>query len=338
MVSWSQLAKYLAGEASERERKEVEHWINRDHHHLKSFNETEMYWNKIHKQAESSSIDVDAAWNNLKGKILEEEPDIKEGGKIISWPNRMIRYAAMVLLLIGLGVGGFYSYRNISKAVNTVTVHTPVDNGKKQIFLPDGSMAYLNYSTRLNYPKQFDDPKRNVNVEGEVYFDVKENPVRPFVISAKDARIEVLGTSFNVNTNFPEDKVEVYVQSGKVKLSRKNNPDQYLILEPGYKGILTPNSLKKTSKTDNNYISWATGRLIFKGQDLDDVINTLMRTYHVNIQIKDPEIRDYTITTNFTNESIDTVLSVIATTFGLEVEQNGKGRYILKEGNHRNNR
>jgi len=330
MIPWKRLAKYLAGEAGEEDKRKLDQWINKDHHHSKSFEETKMYWNHIKREA-ASSIDVDAAWDNVKSRILEQEPGLEKTPHVQPLYTRMLKYAALVLLVIGLGTGGFFAYRNINQAMTTVTVHTPQQANKKQVYLPDGSLAYVNYGSRLNYPKQFEQLQRSVKVNGEVYFDVEKNPSQPFVVSARDARIEVLGTSFNVNTNFSGKKVEVLVKSGTVKLSRENQPEQYLILEAGYKGMLTPQSLKKTKNADSNYIAWVTGRLTFKGQKLDEVIKTLMRTYNVNIRIEDPGIRDSRISTNFTNESIDTVLAVIATTFDLKVEQKDKDTYLLKQ-------
>ncbi|HKL38783.1 MAG TPA: FecR domain-containing protein [Bacteroidales bacterium] len=330
MVSWKQLAKYLSGEAGEKEKSAVEHWVNRHPNHRKSFEETKMYWNKIENQ-QQSSINVDAAWDKLHQKISREEGDSGKQQMMIGLQTRLFKYAAALVLLIGLGVGGFYAYQGINQAVNTVKVQSLSDQGTKQVYLPDGSMAHLYYNSRVIYPKDFLENHRNVRIKkGEVYFDVERNPERPFVISARDARIEVLGTSFNVNTNFPDQKVEVYVQSGKVKLSRENEPGKYLILEPGYKGILTPSSLKKVKNTDNNYIAWTTGKLTFKDQPLGQVLQTLMRTYHVDIHTEDASIKNYKITTHFTQEPIDTVLAVIATTFNLEVTQRQNDTYVLR--------
>jgi len=329
MVSWKKLAKYLSGEAGEKERSAVEQWANRDSNHRKSFEEIKMYWNKIENQ-EQSSINVDAAWEKLHNRINQEEEVANEQPALIPLHIRLLKYAAAVVLLIGLGVGGFYTYHSIDQTLNTVSVQTPSNNVTRQVNLPDGSMAHLNYNSRMMYPENFRETNRNVRIrKGEVYFDVERNPQRPFIISARDARIEVLGTSFSVNTNFPGKKVEVYVQSGKVKLSREDAPNTFLILEPGYKGILTPASLRKVKNTDENYIAWATGKLTFKGRRLDDVLQTLMRTYHVKIEAEDASIQDYKITTHFTQEPIDTVLAVIATTFNLEVERTQNDTYVL---------
>jgi len=330
MVSWKKLAKYLSGEAGEKDRSTVEKWIQRDLNHRKSFEETKMYWNKIENQ-EPSFINVDAAWNKLHKRIYQEEKVSEQPPSVIPLQTRLLKYAAAIVVLIGIGLGGFYLYQGIEQTMNTIAVQTPSDKGTKQIYLPDGSMAYLNYNSRVTYPKNFLEEHRNIRIrKGEVYFDVERNPERPFVISARDARIEVLGTSFNVNTNFPDEKVEVYVQSGKVKLSREKDPGKYLILEPGYKGVLTPSSLKKVKNTDQNYIAWATGKLTFKNKRLEEVMQTLMRTYHVNIKAEDAGINNYKITTHFTQEPIDTVLTVIATTFNLEVEQTQNDTYVLR--------
>ncbi len=335
MTSWSKLAKYLSGEASPREKKEVEQWISQNPNHRKSYEETKMYWKKIENSHDQPTVDVDQAWDNLKSRIMaeqqEEERDQSTTFRLMS--RKVLRYAAMALLLIGLGAGGFYTYRHIQTAMHTVTVKSPDHKSPKQITLPDGSLAMLNQDSKINYPKAFRETTRSINIKGEVYFEVERNTEKPFVISARDARIEVLGTSFNVNTHFPESKVEVYVASGKVRMSRKNHPQQYLVIQPGYKGILTPKALKKVKNTDNNYISWATGRLRFKGQQLSAVTQTLMRTYNVNIEIADESVKQNRITTSFTNEPIDTVLTVIATTFNLEVEKSGKNDYVLKSGN-----
>lgn len=327
MVSWKRLAKYLSGETAEKERKVVEQWLRRHDKQRKRFEETKMHWNKIETH-EHSPVNVDAAWNNLYTRIRQEEGESYRQPTIRQTSTRLFRYAAVILLLIGLGLGGFYTYQ----AIQTVSVKTPAEAGKKQVYLPDGSLAYLNYGSRVNYPKKFEQQNREIEIEkGEVYFDVESNPARPFIISAQDARIEVLGTSFNVNTNLPDGRVEVFVESGKVKLSRKDHPGRSLVLESGYKGILTSSALKKTQSTNSNYIAWATGRLMFKGQPLGEVVKTLERTYQAEITISHPEVRNYKITTNFTDEPIDTVLAVIATTFNLDVENKSDGSYVIRK-------
>jgi ferric-dicitrate binding protein FerR (iron transport regulator) len=330
MIKWKTLAKYLANEADKKEKAKVSRWINKDKDNLKAFEDIKMYWNQI-EHSGKSEIDTEKAWNNLRNRIDAEEQTRPAREKpVISFNNALLRYAATILLIIGIGTGAFFTYQQLNHSAQTVTVDTPSDIRNKKVVLPDGSLVYLNYNSKLHYPQQFKASMRQVTVNGEVFFDVENNTARPFVINANNAQIEVLGTSFNVNTNLPDNKVEVLVQSGRVKVARKNKQDEHLIIKAGFKGVVGENMLKKEKHDDLNYLAWTTGRLVFKGQELEQVTNTLMRTYNVRINIKDSKIKNYKITTNFTNESIDTVLDVIATTFNLNINKIDENEYVIK--------
>jgi transmembrane sensor len=87
------------------------------------------------------------------------------------------------------------------------------------------------------------------NFEGDGFFEIAKNPAKPFIIKAKEAEIKVLGTSFNVNTKKGEDRVEVLVETGKVKLTNVKDK-KYRILEPGDLGKLNNNELSKKKNSD----------------------------------------------------------------------------------------
>lgn len=329
MLKWKILAKYLTNESDKKEKAKVSRWINKDKANLKAFEEIKMYWNQI-EHSERSEIDTEQAWNNLKDRIAAEEQTRPAREKpVVAFNNALLRYAAVAILIIGIGTGAFFTHQQLNQSARTVTVDTPNDIRNKKVALPDGSLAYLNYNSKLNYPEQFRSSRRQVTIKGEVFFDVDNNPAKPFIINANNAQIEVLGTSFDVNANLPDNKVEVVVQSGRVKVSRRKKQNEHLIIEAGYKGIVGDNILKKEKYKDPNYFAWTTGRLIFKGQELEQVSKTLMRTYDVKINLRDPEIKNYKITTNFTNESIDTVLDVIATTFNLQINKINENEYVI---------
>lgn len=331
MLQWKTLAKYLANEAGKKDKEKINRWRNKNKANLKAFEDIKMYWNQI-EHSELSKIDKEKAWDNLKKRIgAEEETFSVKARPSLSFNKRLLRYAAMVLIIIGVGTGAFFTYQQHNQSVQTVTIDTPPDIQNKKVSLPDGSIAYLNYNSKLNYPKQFKANKRQVTLEGEVFFEVESDPSNPFIINTRNAQIEVLGTAFNVNTNLPDNKSEVLVQSGRVKIYKKNNRDQHIIIEAGYKGIISKKTLEREKNEDSNYLAWKTGRLIFKGQPLEHVIKTLMRTYNVQIKIKDPEINNYKITTHFTNESIDTVMDVIATTFNLKINKINDSEYVIKD-------
>ena len=200
-------------------------------------------------------------------------------------------------------------------------------------------MVTLNNHSKLTYPKQFSGNLREVNVEGEAFFEVKHDASRPFVITAGNARIKVLGTSFNVMARPENETVEVVVRTGKVEVTRQQmNPDtklqenagNNLILTPGEKGVLynTNNQLVKSTNNDPNVIAWKTHELIFDQVKLKDVVLDLEKVYHTEIQLSDPSFNDLVYTAHFDNQTIDFILEVIRLTFNMKLSAEN-GQYFL---------
>ncbi len=71
--------------------------------------------------------------------------------------------------------------------------------GQYQLVLPDGSKVRLNSASSLKYPTIFNGNKRQVELTGEAYFEIKENKRMPFVVKTKKVDVTVLGTEFNIN-------------------------------------------------------------------------------------------------------------------------------------------
>lgn len=95
---------------------------------------------------------------------------------------------------------------------------------KSEIILPDGTKVQLNGATTIRYDVN-DTEQRLVHLSGEAFFDVAKSPDCPFRVMVNDFQIEVLGTSFNVNT-YKKDVIETSLLTGKLKypaaLSRTN--------------------------------------------------------------------------------------------------------------------
>ena len=70
--------------------------------------------------------------------------------------------------------------------------------GTYHLALADGTNVWLNADSKLTFPQQFADEKREVTLVGEAYFEVAKQAKRPFVVKTAGQEIAVLGTSFNV--------------------------------------------------------------------------------------------------------------------------------------------
>jgi len=265
---------------------------------------------------------VDAAWENIHSRF-EKDGLLTSGNKIRNVDFYMITKIAAIFI-IALFVG-YQAYNSFSNGGQTgMQLAETYTGGKiKIIELPDGSIVHINQKSKLHYPENFSANERIVELEGEAFFDIKKNPQKPFIIKAGNKKIKVLGTSFNVNTNFEGEKVEVYVETGKVKFYEPGNKQKELILEPGSIGTLDKIAEKKVID-DLNYMSWKTKYFDFtRGEKLDKVIATINKAYGVNIVLENIELAKRKHHTTYNNTSLDTILKLLCTSQKLKSKKQG---------------
>lgn len=324
MTHWKLLAKYIFDQPKQDEIEKVEKWIQKRPENEMLYKDLTLLKN-MKKQEEH--INVDQAWNTLKSRIIEE--DVPEQQTISLIPGQILRYAAIILILLGIGSIGFLSYEKIFNNQQLISEYNNQLTENKKVTFPDGSVAYLNISSIVNYPNSFDRSGRLINLKGEAFFDIKHNPDNPFIIKAEKAKIEVLGTSFNVRTN-DKDNLEVFVKSGKVRLSHINRDQQSVIIQPGYLGIISKNGIRKVRNNNKNYISWLTKEIYFKNTHLHEVAKTLEKTYNVNVLIDEKVTADsLSLTATFDDESVDYILNVISRTLDIRVKKQNNNKYML---------
>ena len=99
-----------------------------------------------------------------------------------------------------------YSREDSLKIEAVNRVYTP-RGGEYSLELSDGTIVWLNAESELSYPVRFKNDCREVEVNGEAYFEVAKCVDRPFIVNANGMRIRVLGTSFNVRAYEGEERL-----------------------------------------------------------------------------------------------------------------------------------
>ncbi|HSO78452.1 MAG TPA: FecR domain-containing protein [Bacteroidales bacterium] len=305
---WNEAAAWLSGEETGNE-KSARLLLEEDEGLMKK-------WNDIKMAEPKEIIDIDKAWDRVNRRI-ESAGNVEKIRRISFMPS-LLKIAAMVIVVFGLGWIVF-EYA----APEKVTVASAADQRNIGVKLPDGSMVFLNHDSYLTYPESFGRNNRKVKLQGEAFFDIAPNTAKPFTIDAGNARVKVLGTSFNVITDNGNDEVEVYVSTGTVMLS-SNDGSRSLTLEPGFIGILSGSKSDSGLNTNENYLSWTTGTLNFDGERLEVVFSDLKRSFNINIIASDPSINDFRLTSLFENQPHDTIVQVICTTFNLHSVKEGE--------------
>lgn len=311
-VNWNLLAKYVAGETSEKEGEAVQKWSAHSTGNKALLEEIKSDWKKMDRM--NARFDVDNAWNKLHDRLVtdhlhEETSSAKPKSRNFVDFSPPIRIAASLVLLAILGVALFALFNRFQ----TVQVMASVEEKGKMVNLPDGSTVYLNSNASLQYARNFGNKNREVNLRGEAFFEVTPGANNPFRIVAGNARIKVLGTSFNVKANNSNNQVEVYVSTGIVELSEASDEQNKILLRSGSIGIVSEKSLSMKSAINKNSIAWKTGDLLFEETPLSEVIPVLNSVYNVNIVITDPGIDTTRIDGEYHGDPLDQILHVICT-------------------------
>ena len=328
--NWDLIAKYYANECNQNEIDELFSWVEISNENKELFNQIKKDLEIINLSKSMNNVNVDSAWEKVKNRILEDNeslPKLEESNvRKISFTS-VLKYAAMVIVLIGLGIITTKVVNISSNELNTV--YADLNEQGKEIVLPDGTKVFLNSESTLSFPKEFKSNERRVELTGEAFFDVTKNPEKPFVIESNEAEVKVLGTSFNVNANLPNHEIEVYVKTGLVQLSRKESINEKILINPGDVGKLTSSSINKVKNDNPNILAWKTKKIIFNEDRLSNVISTLNKVYNVDIACNDTHVLDLKYSSTFRNQEIDSILTVICLTLDLKTIESDDNQIIL---------
>ncbi|SDF01953.1 FecR family protein [Chitinophaga filiformis] len=149
------------------------------------------------------------------------------------------------------------------------------------VHLPDGTDVLLNAATTLQMPLAFDD-NREVTVDGEAYFTVAKDEEKPFRVHLPKSTVQVLGTSFNVNT-YDSGQVKVALESGAVKLLTN---DGDVSLKPGLAVHYQPGVRPTAAAFDTRAVlAWKSGYYVFENTPISVIGDVIARTYRVKVVI-----------------------------------------------------
>ena len=208
------------------------------------------------------------------------------------------------------------------------------ENQVKEINLPEGSRVALNLDSRISYSRGFKSDTRQVELEGEAFFEVARDTTRPFIIRAGELNIEVLGTSFNVKAYEVDETVEVTVESGKVAVYRVGDKSNMVILVRGEKAVFRKElaELESMKNEDINFKSWKTRKIIFEDTPMSEVVRMINEIYQSDLRLSGSNLDDCPVTTIFDNQSLETVLNVLSSTLDLEISRDGDRIIISGRG------
>jgi hypothetical protein len=220
--------------------------------------------------------------------------------------------------------------RRIPEANPSEVIYNKIETpfgGKYQINLPDGSKVWLNSASSLRFPAFFSGKTREVELNGEAFFDVAKNPDMPFKVITKDQIVEVLGTQFNINSYADEESFKTTLIEGSVKVIYK---DRVILLNPGQQFQPSLKSSKVIEADTEEVTAWKDGYFLFKDEDIQSIMRKISRWYNVEVSYSG-EIPDVGFGGNISrSKGIDEVLNVLQLTDAVHFKVEGRRITVMR--------
>ena len=302
----SLIGKYLTGKESAVEADQLHTWLKESAENQKLFNALKEEKNIATSIEEFETHNKELAWEKYKNRVAT-----------LSFRKIMLRWQIAAAFFFLIGCSGILAYLNESRISGdnneNYTTVTTANGQSSKIILPDSSVVWINSGTSLSYNTNFATKKRDIRLVGQAFFQIAHNEREPLTVTCNKLKVKVLGTKFDVSAYPNDNMITVVLESGKVKLLHANDKSFAYTLKPGERAEFNTeqDQLSISDVSSNKYTSWKDGFLIFKNDQMKEVLKRLERWYNINIEVKDDKINQLIFNATIENESVEEIFELI---------------------------
>jgi transmembrane sensor len=254
---------------------------------------------------DGSKVDLDSSHEGLisekGGVIVNKEPN----GKLVYTDNKVMRN---------------------EQAINVLS--TP-RGGQYQVVLSDGTKVWLNSESSLKFITKFYGNQREVELNGEGYFEVAKNSRMPFYVKTGDIKVMVLGTHFNIKAYKTEGGTRTTLLEGSVKVI---NGKESRYITPGQEAVTDSGSTKiavNNAKIDEA-LAWQKGYYVFKERSINSIMEEIARWYDIEVVYRG-NINDLTFSGKISrNKNISQVLGLLELTGDVSFKIEGRRVMVMR--------
>ena len=317
------IIRYLEQSISEEDIRELDRWLAESATHMSYFFQLKGIYDRICKNKHFCEEEQEESWKRMLDK-LETNPSAITSNVIkkkkIFIP--LLKYVAVIMATTMIAWG----FSKISKSQLQQTENSPIAWNEIQIqkggrpstvLLSDGSKVSLNTATMFKYPTDFSSTQREIYLDGEAYFEIKENKHKPFIVKLKNQHITVLGTNFNIESHSEKNYSIITLLSGSISLETFNDKQESInsqIMKPNQRAYYDKQtgivSLENIDASLANV--WMNGEYKFKDEPLFLILNRLENYYDITFHLESDSLKNIKYTGTFNvNQSIQEVLKII---------------------------
>ncbi|WP_298549165.1 FecR family protein [uncultured Aquimarina sp.] len=206
----------------------------------------------------------------------------------------------------------------IEKGVITVT-YTASDKyasteHTKYNKLPDSSTIVVRKNSNVNFTATKQGYRR-ADITGTVFFNIKNNDSKPFIMFGKYSKIQVTGNSFAIHSDTKGDLMTLIDGTAKVV---HNSTKEVRTLIPGESFSVDQNGFSLLEKSPNRF-AWKTKKLYYQDALVDEIIHDLGENYDAKIWLKNANILNCKYSGAFENANIPQILKKLTTALKLQL-------------------
>ena len=286
-----------------------------------------------------ASHSVKMELNNLFEEGKEKTEPIQLSPFLYKQRSTLYSYAAMIV--VGLCIGFLAYFYNEPGKINNRTQKNEIatrKGSKSRIVLPDSTVVWLNADSKIIYPDNFQEKKREVQLTGEAFFEVTKDTQRPFIIHTNSIDIKVLGTVFNVRSYPEESTSETSLLKGEVEITIHQSNKKYLlspnqkltvanydpVVAPGKNAktipgnshvqqpLLTLDNIHYNEDSITTATSWIENTLYVDNEILEKVISKIERWYDIEAEINNEKLKTAHFTGAFENKTLSEVMDALS--------------------------
>lgn len=358
------IARKLAGEASKAELEELQAYLQENGSEQYIFDIVASYWQQ-HPDWQGEDEKEEERFRRI---VAAPSPPaitplpIAPGSPGPTIPlRRWVAYAAVVIALAGSAFFIYwYSKGRRDTRSDMLATNNPLSEvvarpgSRSKLVLPDGTQVWLNAESRISYHQHFNTDQREVNLEGEAFFDVAHNAAKPFIVHTSGIDIKVLGTAFNVKSYASDKTIETTLLRGSIEVVKKNDPAApKVILRPHEKLVFKKEALPDAApnttgqavqgpihpaqpgiavtmlpqnKPDSimKETSWMYNKLNFDGDSFEELAAKMERWYDVKITIRNNKLKHDRLKGSFETETVREALEALRVITPFEYTMKGK--------------
>ena len=152
--------------------------------------------------------------------------------------------------------------------------------------LPDQTVVWLNGNSSIKFPLRFGAESRDVEMTGEVYFEVAHHADHPFRVKTGGLQIEDIGTTFNIKSTAENSLSTATLVEGSARVTfRKQeatlSAGQQTLVSTGDNSILVVQNANLTEA-----LAWKNGFFYFRNAGLTDVMKQISDWYQADVIYK----------------------------------------------------